>query len=331
MDGLAKGGLGGVASGAGGTYGVGGQGWGGGFYSESTVYVHDSTIASNSATAGAGSGSGGPGTGVGGGAYSAFTWGFTNCTIANNTASGSTVDSGGGLHNNGSLNVFNCTIAGNAAAYGGGLDGNATMASSILAKNTATTAGADGSGSINSYDYNLIQTFSGLSIVGSTSHTIVGLDPKLGPLADNGGPTKTMALLTGSPAIDQGNSFGLFWDQREVFPRKWRIPSVGPAASDGADIGAFELLPAPQLNILPANNNNVVVFWSTDAADFTLLTATNLPASNSWAQDNSTRVTVGNQVYVTNTAAGSEKFYRLSYPLPIPSADALPRIDTNGQ
>jgi hypothetical protein len=56
-------------------------------------------------------------------------------------------------------------------------------------------------------------------------------DPKLGPLANNGGPTLTMALLPGSPAIDAGNtSLAPATDQRG-FPRP-----AGPAA----DIGAFE-------------------------------------------------------------------------------------------
>ena len=56
-------------------------------------------------------------------------------------------------------------------------------------------------------------------------------DPKLGPLADNGGPTLTMALLPGSPAIDAGNtSLAPATDQRG-FPRP---------AGLAADIGAFE-------------------------------------------------------------------------------------------
>ncbi len=58
------------------------------------------------------------------------------------------------------------------------------------------------------------------------------LDPKLGPLADNGGPTLTMALLPGSPAIDAGDtSLAPPTDQRG-FPRPF-----GPTA----DIGAYEL------------------------------------------------------------------------------------------
>ena len=62
---------------------------------------------------------------------------------------------------------------------------------------------------------------------------IVGLDPKLGPLQDNGGPTPTMALLAGSPAIDTGaNPLGLTADQRGFVPR---------TAGAGTDMGAVEL------------------------------------------------------------------------------------------
>ena len=71
-------------------------------------------------------------------------------------------------------------------------------------------------------------------------------DSLLGPLADNGGPTLTHALLEGSPAIDQGNSFGESTDQRGL-PRPSDFASIPDASGgDGSDIGAFELqLPAP--------------------------------------------------------------------------------------
>jgi hypothetical protein len=66
--------------------------------------------------------------------------------------------------------------------------------------------------------------------VGSLNNT----DAKLGPLADNGGPTLTMALLPGSPAIDAGNtSLAPTADQRGV-PRPFSL---------AADIGAFEFWP----------------------------------------------------------------------------------------
>jgi hypothetical protein len=60
----------------------------------------------------------------------------------------------------------------------------------------------------------------------------------LGPLQDNGGPTETRALLTASPAVDQGSCPGLSQDQRGK-PRPVDQPAI-PNASAGCDIGAFE-------------------------------------------------------------------------------------------
>ena len=66
----------------------------------------------------------------------------------------------------------------------------------------------------------------------SGDHNLIGLDPRLGPLADNGGPTLTMALLPDSPAIDAGISVpGVDTDQRGV------ARPQGPAP----DLGAFEV------------------------------------------------------------------------------------------
>jgi hypothetical protein len=70
----------------------------------------------------------------------------------------------------------------------------------------------------------------------------------LAPLADNGGPTWTMALTPGSPAIDAGVAAGASFDQRGR-PRTYNDPGVADAAtSDGTDIGAFELQPLCSLS-----------------------------------------------------------------------------------
>ena len=70
---------------------------------------------------------------------------------------------------------------------------------------------------------------------------IIGVDPQLGPLADNGGPTQTMRPASTSPAIDRGVGAGASTDQRGQ-PRVFDVPSLSNAAGgDGADIGAFEL------------------------------------------------------------------------------------------
>jgi hypothetical protein len=311
MNGLAKGGQGGVAT-SGGSSGIGGQGYGGGFYSESIATFFNCAVFSNNATAGAGGG--GAGGGVGGGIYNVSDLGLTNCTIANNIAGGSSFDSGGGIHNNGTLNVLSSTIAGNQAAFGGGLDGFATVGNTLLAGNAAGF-GPDGSGTVTSSDYNFIQNAAGLNFNGATTHNIVGQNPLLGPLQNNGGPTFTMALLSGSPALDKGKSFGFTTDQRGM-ARPYDLPSIANAGGgDGSDIGAFELLPTPSLNIQPASNQNVLLFWAADAANFRLESTANLSPAHTWSNVTSTRVTVGNNVYLTNSVAGGgSKFYRLSFP-----------------
>jgi hypothetical protein len=306
-DNFATGGPGGISLGTGST-GDGGQGNGGGLYNESTLIASGSTINGSRAIGGTG---GAPGSGYGGGVYNLRALSLSSCSIASNSVSGSSFDFGGGIYNVGaSLEITNSTIAGNHAAFGGGLHGNAGFANTILAANTATTSGPDGQGTITSYDYNLIQNFSGVNIIGITTHIIIGQDPLLGPLAGNGGPTPTMALRAGSPAIDQGNNFSVLTDQRGA-PRPFDFASVGNAGGgDGADIGAFEL-GRPNLSISRAAQN-VVVRWPAHFGDFVLESVMALPGENNWVDvTNVPIVGPGAQFTVTNNAATGNKFYRL--------------------
>ena len=310
LGGVAMGGSGGVST-NGGTAGNRGQGYGAGLYNESKTSVFSSTMSGGNAV-GAASGSS-VGSGYGGGIFNGTELALSSCTIASNSASGSSFDAGGGIYNIGVLGITNCTIAGNQADFGGGLNGNANAAGTIFGANTAGT-GPDVNGTINSFDYNLLQSSSGANVAGASGHVIVGQNPLLGPLQDNGGPTLTMALLPGSPAIDQGNSFGLTTDQRGL-PRPLDSPAVAnPGGGDGSDIGAYELMTGPQLNIQRASSNSVVLFWSTNTANFNLQSATKLSAGNIWSNVNSARVNVGGQIYVTNSASSTGKFYRLSFP-----------------
>jgi hypothetical protein len=301
-NGLAKGGDGAIGN----PSGVGGQGYGGALYSESIVAVSDSTIAGNTA---AGGGGAGPGTGNGGGAYSFTSWGFTNCTIANNTATGGTFDSGGGLYSQGSLTVFNCTITGNQADYGGGIAGNTTLGNTILAGNTGAN-GPDGEGTFSSENYNLIQSTAGMSLVGGTSHTLTGVDPLLAPLTNNGGPTRTCALRAGSPAIDQGKNWGPATDQRGA-PRPVDFPSItNPAGGDAGDIGAFEL-GHPTLTIQQFGTA-AVLSWPSYYSDFTLESATDINAPDSWANVAGTPAVIASQNVLTNAPISGNRFFRLN-------------------
>ena len=87
-----------------------------------------------------------------------------------------------------------------------------------MAKNTATNAPDFSAPALSFSDQGHNLFFSTLGIADGTNPSdIIGLDPKLGPLANNGGMTKTHALLKHSPAINAGDdSIAPPTDQRGV-------------------------------------------------------------------------------------------------------------------
>ena len=132
---------------------------------------------------------------------------------------------GGAIDNDGPVTVDSLTIYESYSPNSGGIhnSGVFTISNSIVANSLG------GAECENSNGGTLID--GGHNIVEDSSCNIAGgSDPLLGPLGDNGGPTPTHALLSGSPAIDNGYSLALT-DQRGV-PRPQGIAS---------DIGAFEL------------------------------------------------------------------------------------------
>jgi hypothetical protein len=91
-------------------------------------------------------------------------------------------------------------------------------------------SGGNCSGTVTNGGYNLDSD--GSCGFGTTNHSLSGttdnpLNPQLGSLANNGGPTLTHALLAGSPAIDKGNSFGATTDQRGVARPQGAAPDIG--------------------------------------------------------------------------------------------------------
>jgi hypothetical protein len=200
-------------------------GSGGGLYNEyyRTVSISNSTFAYNSAA------------NNGGGIYNYYRMTITNSTIANNSASNG---SGGGLYNNGGLDIRNGTIANNSASngHGGGLynQNQGSISGSMVAANTGGDC-ANSSGNIGDWGYNLSSDSScGFTGTGSVQNT----DPKLGPLASNGGPTQTMALLSSSPAINQIPSSACL----DVGSQPLTADQRGITRPQGAacDMGAFE-------------------------------------------------------------------------------------------
>lgn len=180
---------------------------------------------------------------------------LTNSTISGNSA----VLEGGGVWAM-TADVLNCTVAENLSlTHGGGLHsggGVFNVKNSIVAQNLAGITGQDvasDGAAFTSLGHNLIGNITGgAGFTNCLLGDIVGdevdiVDPRLAPLANNGGPTRTHALRPGSLAIDAGDNTGLIdpitldpilTDQRGVgFPR------VKDGNGDGAavvDIGAFE-------------------------------------------------------------------------------------------
>lgn len=133
-----------------------------------------------------------------------------NSTFTANDVTGTGPD-GGAIWNTAGMTLVNTTIAGNSTQAGGGgilNDGQVNISNSILAAN-ASPVGPDCSGTLTSQGYNLLGTNVGCTMVAATGDQIgtmaTPINPLLGPLGANGGPTPTMVPLAGSPAIDAGN------------------------------------------------------------------------------------------------------------------------------
>jgi len=132
----------------------------------------------------------------------------TNSTFSSNKASGSKGFGGGIFFFEGSSAIIRfSTIYGNTSSAGGGIwvdpTGSSLISSSIIAANSASV-GPDISGEVISDGYNLIENFAGAKGLNAKTDKNVNLaDLKIDPTpGNNGGPTQTLALLQGSPAID---------------------------------------------------------------------------------------------------------------------------------
>jgi hypothetical protein len=189
---------------------------------------------------------------------------FENTTIAENHADGS----GGGVSiadqtDDATQTFTSTTIALNTSPSVGGLaagSGAKVLRNSIVADNTKRDLRLTSSSEPFSLDFSLVENAGSTPITNLTpGSNVVGADPKLGALADNGGPTKTIAPTTASPVVDQGSSFGLTGDQRGQGRPVDRVG--GPTAGDGADMGAVELKAGES----PATNPNPEPEPETDA------------------------------------------------------------------
>jgi hypothetical protein len=157
-----------------------------------------------------------------------------------------------------------------AEGTGGGIrvgTASVTLENTIIADNTAAnglgdpagapTAGPNVDGTITSNGHNLLGVSTEAGGFGGAGDKI-GANPMLAALANNGGPTETMALQVGSAAIDAGVAAKATADQRGL-PRTFNDPGVANApTSDGTDIGAFERQPRRSRCDLCCPNNITV-------------------------------------------------------------------------
>ncbi len=235
-----QGGYGGGGGGGRGNRGTGGGGGGAGlggavFNKGGTVTITNSTLVGNTAQGGVGGAGGAAGSGVGGGLFNVN----GNVTVSNTTLSGNSAANGGGLFNySGTLTVTNVTISGNSATNGGGLlnFNGVVMATNVtISANSATSGGGliNRNGTVTLINTIVASQTSGGNVVGAltaaSSNNVLTGNAMLAPLGSYGGSTQTMALLTGSPAIDTGTSVGAPATDQRGFTRVGAI-----------DIGAFQ-------------------------------------------------------------------------------------------
>ena len=234
-------------------------GGGGAIRNGGTLFIGSSTIRGNRA--------GGDGGGV-------TNSGDNNVTIYNTTITENSACSGGGLSNYGfddQMHINNTTIVNNraegtysAVCNGGGISnyaGIVNIRSTLIANNTDAGGEAPDCMTgvyaiqglpLTSHGYNLIGDLTGCALKGLRIGDVIGRDPLIDVLSDNGGPTQTHALLQGSPAIDAGAPGAPGSGPGSCEPADQR--GVARPLGNACDIGAFEsaFAAAPTPVVTPA-------------------------------------------------------------------------------
>jgi hypothetical protein len=252
--------------------------YGGGIYNGGTLSVTSSTVAANSAHI------------EGGGIFNTGSLQVMDSTLSANFGE----FTGGAIANLSGLTVTNSTVAGNSSDYNGGGIFNATFTATIVNStiaynevlyspgggggvysyfplsldNTIVDLNTDGSGAgataddiagsavSSSSSYNLVGADLTGSLAGGTGNQVGVTNPGLGTLSGNaGGPTETIVLLPGSPAIGAGSIALAVDPEGNPLLDDQRGPGFPRTYNGSVDIGAFEFNPDQQtINFAPIVN-----------------------------------------------------------------------------
>jgi predicted outer membrane repeat protein len=196
---------------------------GGSIFNSGMLTISNSTLSGNTADVGAGIGNH-----------------LGRVTISNSTLSLNRADhDGGGIYTDDTLRISNSTLSGNSAVDGNGggiynYNGMATLQNSIV----TDSPGGNCNGAMTSNGYNLSSDDTcNFDKSGDLNNT----DPKLGQLGFHGGPTQTIPLLDGSPAIDAGNPNGCTDGVGHLLKTDQRgKPRPDHGDTSGCDMGAYE-------------------------------------------------------------------------------------------
>ncbi len=288
------GGPGGTSKGLAGNGGNGGSAAGGGVYAAAgSVTLTNDTLSGNYAQGGSG--------GQGGNA---------NLSVGNggNGGNGSNATAGGLYIGNATITLANTLIATNQVMPGAGGAGGAEGSNGALngahngsSGSAGSASDSDISGNVTSSDGDLIGNGSGSNLSNGSNvgigeiEDLVGtaanpINPQLGPLQNNGGPTQTMALLSGSPAIGAGD------------PNAPGVPATdqrGYSRIDGIniDIGAFEYGASPASTDLSVSDYAPVGVAAGGQITYTVTVTNNGPSAQS-------NVTLTDSLSANTTDAG---------------------------
>ncbi|HKP01750.1 MAG TPA: choice-of-anchor Q domain-containing protein [Chthoniobacterales bacterium] len=274
--------------------------------------IRDSLIAGNSVGSTSGF------VAQGGGIWSFGTLNIQNSTIANNISGAQS--QGAGIYNDSVLVLDNTTVSGNSAgasSLGGGIFNEASDGASLSAANTiiarnSAPAGPDIFGTFASRGYNLIGNTGGNT--GATGNDLINVDPLLGPLQNNGGPTATMALLLGSVAIDHGDPA---FDPNSFAPPMMGDQRGAPRLDNGRlDIGAYEAEPPhfPSIDSLTAPQTVECTSWNGTPASVSVHVSDSRghPLVIQWIVNNEIKQT--DQIPAGQPTSGGQSSYTAIYP-----------------